>query len=243
MKVSIITSFYNDIDNFERTYNSIKLLKEKYSVEYILIDGGSSPKVSSILRLYMDIVDVFVSEQDRGFYDGINKGMLVATGDYIGICNSGDEIDLYGFSVYHSLMSTSKSIDVITGKVLVVDNKSKTKKIFRSRLNNLFFGLPYPHMSLFIKANVIELIGLYDLSFSLSADYDYAKRLNMCELICLNTNVVIGSFYIGGRSGGIKTYIENFRINLKHGQSYFVSCIVLFACVINFILRKFICRF
>jgi glycosyltransferase involved in cell wall biosynthesis len=238
MKVSIITSFYNDIHNFDRTYRSIKYLKEKFSIEYLLIDGGSDPKVKSDLTKYLDIVDVFVSEHDRGVYDGINKGMLLATGDYIGICNAGDEIWIDGFEKYYGLMSATDGFDVITGSVWMIDKQTNVRSIFRSRFNNLFFGLNFPHMSLYIEKSVIGKIGVYDLKFKLSSDYDYAKRLYTEDLIIANTNIVIGAFYKGGRSGGLTTYLENYKINRKHERSVLVSILILFACVLNSCIRR-----
>ena len=88
-KVSIITVVYNDVKNIRSTIESY--LSQSYdNKEYIIIDGGSNDGTMDIVNLYRDRIDVVVSEPDKGIYDAMNKGIKRATGNWIGILNSGD---------------------------------------------------------------------------------------------------------------------------------------------------------
>src|SRR5687768_1740115 len=88
MKVSIITAAYNSAATIRDTLESVKLQDYK-NIEHILIDGGSKDETVSIIRSYPHVAN-WVSEKDKGLYDAINKGIIMATGDVIGILNSDD---------------------------------------------------------------------------------------------------------------------------------------------------------
>ena len=98
-------------------------------------------------------------------------------------------------------------------------------------------------MSLYFRRDLINRIGFYDLNFKLSADFDYAKRLEAASLTKVDTNIIIGTFYTGGRSGGIQTFTENFLINLKHKRSLLVSVLVYSLCLINYFIKKIYLNF
>jgi glycosyltransferase involved in cell wall biosynthesis len=87
--VSIITVVYNNSTTFERCISSV--VNQKYcNIEYIIIDGGSDQATIDIIHKYSDKIDYFVSEPDRGIYNAMNKGLELASGDYISILNSDD---------------------------------------------------------------------------------------------------------------------------------------------------------
>ena len=89
--ISIVTvNLNNDIES-----TILSVLDQKYeNIEFIIKDGGSSKKTLEILKNYDDKIDYWVSEKDNGIWDGTNKGITLATGNYIGQLNSGDLINL-----------------------------------------------------------------------------------------------------------------------------------------------------
>lgn len=89
MKVSIITSCFNREATIEHTLNSV--LSQTYSdIEYIVVDGASQDHSLDIINTYQDRIAKIISEPDRGMYEGINKGIRVASGDIIGLMHSDD---------------------------------------------------------------------------------------------------------------------------------------------------------
>ena len=88
-KISIVTVSYNTSDCIEKTILSV--ISQTYpNVEYLIIDGGSTDGTQEIVGRYSDRIAYFVSEKDKGLYDGMNKGIAAATGDYLLFMNADD---------------------------------------------------------------------------------------------------------------------------------------------------------
>ena len=90
MKISIITVVKNDEKFIDKTINSI--INQNLPIEYIVVDGNSNDSTLEIIKKYQNKIDLIISEEDKNLYDAMNKGITKATGDIIGICNSGDII-------------------------------------------------------------------------------------------------------------------------------------------------------
>ena len=88
-KISIITICYNCKDQLLNTIGSV--IRQDYPlVEYIIIDGGSTDGTEEALSPYRDRISTFISERDNGIYDALNKGIGMATGEWILCLNAGD---------------------------------------------------------------------------------------------------------------------------------------------------------
>lgn len=89
MKISIITACYNCSNEIEGTILSV--IGQTYQdIEYIVIDGGSNDGTLDVINRYSDKITKIVSEKDKGVYDAMNKGLLIATGDWVNFMNAGD---------------------------------------------------------------------------------------------------------------------------------------------------------
>ena len=89
MKVSIITVSLNSEKTIEKTINSV-VSQDYNDIEYIIIDGGSKDNTLKIVNKYQNYITKIISEKDKGIYDGINKGIQIATGDVISLIHSND---------------------------------------------------------------------------------------------------------------------------------------------------------
>ena len=182
MKISIITVVYNNKETIEEAINSV--INQTYSnIEYIVIDGGSIDGTLEVLGEFRNHIDVLVSGKDAGIYDAMNKGVLAATGDVIGILNSDD---LYqDATVVESIMNQfiqNPTLDIVYGDLVYVksDNVNKVVRKWKSNsYRNNFFdnGNVPPHPSLFVKKRVYEEAGLFNLDFRLAADYEFMLRI------------------------------------------------------------------
>lgn len=87
--ISIITIVYNDKEGLEKTIQSV--LSQTYTnIEYIVIDGGSTDGSVSVIRKYESKISKWVSEPDNGIFDAMNKGIKLATGEWLNMMNAGD---------------------------------------------------------------------------------------------------------------------------------------------------------
>jgi len=86
---TIITVCYNNVSQIERTLLSVIKQSER-DFEYIVIDGGSTDGTVDIIKKYQEQIDIFISEQDNGIYDAMNKGISYSNGTWLNFMNSGD---------------------------------------------------------------------------------------------------------------------------------------------------------
>jgi glycosyltransferase involved in cell wall biosynthesis len=182
MKISIITVCYNSEATIKDTLESIK--NQVYTnIEYIIIDGGSTDNTLKILDEYSEMITILISEQDKGLYDAMNKGITLANGDVIGILNSDD---LYQDSkVINEVMcefNNNSELDILYGDLVYVKSDN-TDKVIRNWISKKYYSQFFedsnvpPHPSLFVRRKVYSEAGLFDLDFKIAADYEFMLRI------------------------------------------------------------------
>ena len=113
MKYSIITVNYNNKDGLRATIESV-VSQTFRDFEFIVIDGGSTDGSVDVLKEYDDKITYWVSEPDKGIYNGMNKGIAKATGDYLNFMNSGD--CFYDDNVLQRVTDYNSQADFIVGR-------------------------------------------------------------------------------------------------------------------------------
>lgn len=182
MKISIITVVYNNERTIKEAIESV--FSQTYSeIEYVIIDGNSIDNTVKVINQYNDRLSYFISEKDNGIYDAMNKGINAATGEVIGILNSDDlyKDDTVIEAVMNQFM-LNPSLDIVYGNLVYVqsDNVNKVVRNWKSNsYSNSFFenGNVPPHPSLFVKKDVYDAAGLFNLDFKLAADYEFMLRI------------------------------------------------------------------
>lgn len=205
MKISIITVVYNNCKTISDTIQSV--LSQKYNdIEYIVIDGESTDGTIDIIEKYDKYIDIIVSEKDEGIYDAINKGIKVASGDIIGLLHSDDVFtsDQVISRVGHTFYDLN--IDSTYGDLIYVDKNNSDKIIRKWRSgkydrNKFLYGWMPPHPTFFVKRNMFEKYGFYDLSFRSAADYELMLRfLFKYQISSYYIPEILVKMRIGGKS-------------------------------------------
>ena len=221
MKVSIITSVYNNEKTIEDAIKSV--LSQTYpNIEYIVVDGASKDGTVDVIKKYEDKISTFVSERDKGIYDGLNKGVSLATGDIIAFLHSDDIYENENIITEVVEHFKSTKTDSIYGDLVYVD-KEDTSKIFRywksgeytfKKLSN---GWMPPHPTFFVKKEFYDKYGKFDLDFGIAADYDFMLRmLGKYKISTSYLPKVLYKMRVGGASNrSLKNIIQKSREDIK----------------------------
>ncbi len=218
-KFSIITVTYNAASVLEDTIQSV-ITQTYKNVEYIIVDGDSSDRTLEIANKYKEHIHCIISEPDKGLYDAMNKGIKMATGDYLCFLNAGDELhedDTLQLMV-HSF--TGRDLpDVIYGETAIVDEEGHFLRMRRlsapEELNWKSFkkGMVVCHQAFFARRT---LVPLYDTKYRFSADFDWCIKIMKKSTILHNTHLTLIDYL----SEGVTTH--NHKASLK--ERFWIMC-------------------
>lgn len=119
--ISIITVVYNGAALLKGTIDSIQ--SQTYpNIEYLIVDGGSTDGTLDIIRNHESAITRWISEPDQGLYDAMNKGIKMATGDFLWFMNCGDRIYAED-TVAQMVTQCQADTDILYGEVMLVDEQ------------------------------------------------------------------------------------------------------------------------
>jgi len=181
MKISIITATYNSTQHIDSALESINSQTNK-NLELVIIDGASKDNtVSKIKETFTGDLKI-ISEKDNGIYDALNKGITAATGDVIGFVHSDDFLASKELLSKIAHIIQEEKVDGVYGDLQYV-NKEETSKVIRHWKSEAFKpellkkGWMPAHPTLFLKKEVYEKHGLFNLNYNIAADYDLMLRI------------------------------------------------------------------
>tara|TARA_B110000967_G_C18901773_1_gene576126 strand:+ start:1430 stop:2257 length:828 start_codon:yes stop_codon:yes gene_type:complete len=229
-RLSIITVVLNGEKYLEQTIKSV--LDQKYkNFEYIIIDGGSTDQTLEIIKRYNEQIEYWVSEKDKGIYDAFNKGMILAKGDYIGIANSDDVYTEGAFNILNQYIKKFPKKDFIFGAV-----KKHWGLLYGYKPWKIYFswGFYSSHSTgFFIKRSSAKKVGLYNLKYKHSSDYDFFYRMIVklkLDGIATKKEEQFGIFRRGGHSSRIdfkEHFFEEITIRLDNKQNKFLVFLII----------------
>ena len=217
-KLSVITIVYNNVRDIERT--ALSVLNQTYAnIEYIIIDGASTDGTLEILKKYESRLHKLVSEKDKGIYDAMNKGLALATGDYVLFMNSGDEI--YAPDTVEKVFASEPEADIYYGETEMYDESWKSLGQRRHRAPEDFswrefkYGMSISHQAIYIRRSLTEP---YDTTYKLSADIDWILKAAKRAKKIVNTKMYVAKYLVGGMSKKKhrQSLVERFHIFSKH---------------------------
>ena len=180
VKVSVITVVRNAVDKIESTVKSV-LAQDYDNVEYIVIDGCSTDGTLDVIGRYRDKISAFVSEKDGGIYDALNKGVMRATGEWIGIMNAGDVFA--SNDVLSKVFGVERHLDgvgVVYGDAVAVDGGIEQCCRAQDVVSGLEKGPCYRHGASFVRRDIHRQY-LFDLAkkplISFALDYEQIFRM------------------------------------------------------------------
>lgn len=216
--LSIITIVYNNVRDIERTMRAV--LNQTYPhIEYLVIDGASTDGTKDIIARYKDQLATFISEPDKGIYDAMNKGLKLATGDYVLFMNSGDE--LYDPETVAAVFASGADADIYYGETEMYNENWESLGQRRHQAPEKFtwesfkYGMSISHQAIYIKRTIIEP---YDLQYRYSADIDWIIKAARKASKIVNTRRYVAKYLVGGvsKQKHLESLKERFHIFTKY---------------------------
>ncbi len=216
MKLSIITVNLNNKNGIQKTINSIVSQTHK-NFEWIVIDGGSTDGSKELIEAYKNHITYWVSEKDNGIYEAMNKGIMVAKGDYLLFINSGDY--LCSNDVVEKIVNDENfgKYDIMTGHTFlskngIIKEKRKAPKYVSIKY---FIKSSISHPSSIIRASHLKNYGGYKTNYRIISDYIFFYE----DLIIRNAsyktfNFGISVFDLSGISS------TNTELNVKERNEF-----------------------
>ncbi|SDJ25424.1 Glycosyltransferase involved in cell wall bisynthesis [Lachnospiraceae bacterium G41] len=202
MTVSIITICFNSEAAIKKTIESV--LNQTYTdIEYIIIDGASKDKTVEIAESYKDAfaekgIDYKIfSEPDKGIYDAMNKGIAKATGELVGLINSGD---FYEPQMIETAVKAfeEKPYDIFYGDInLIKDNGQIIVK--KSKYDKLPTSRHWNHPTMVVRKAYYDEIGTYKCE-GIHDDFEFFLRARKKNARITIKNVTLANFMTGGAS-------------------------------------------
>ena len=238
IKFTIITCTYNAADVIKPTLDSIRTQTWE-QIEHLIIDGASKDNTMQIANDYRKLSDEeetghdirIISEPDRGLYDAMNKGLKLATGDYVVFLNAGDTLPrdttLETISNDVNERSDGKLPAVLYGDTDIVDDNGIV--LHPRRLappDNLTWrsfrhGMLVCHQAFYARTDIAKAEP-YDLRYRFSADVDWCirvmKRAEKEHLQLLRLPEVVANFLDGGMTNKNHraSLFERFSVMRRH---------------------------
>ncbi|MGY5850390.1 glycosyltransferase family 2 protein [Salegentibacter sp. F14] len=222
--ISILTVNLNNLEGLKKTMHSV-FGQNWQEFEYIIIDGGSTDGSKEYIEFHNPKIDHWVSEPDKGIYNAMNKGIKMASGEYLLFLNSGDSICENDILLRVSEDLKSR-LDIYYGDVLLVDKKKEKELLtFPGKLSFSFFCIStITHQAALIKKSLFENIFYYNENYKLVSDWEFF----ICAICKYNVryyylNIPVVEYDNTGLSSGM-----NYELMLKERKEVLTTQFPLF---------------
>ncbi len=181
MKISVVTVTWNSAATVADTLVSVNIQTHP-DVEHVIVDGGSTDATLAIVQAEGKRVATVVSERDKGIYDAMNKGLTLARGGVVGLLNSDDIMASPEVLATVAEAFADPSVDVVYGDLCYVRQHAPTQivRYWRSgpfRSGSFARGWAPPHPTLYVRRELYDRFGVFDLAYALAADFELMVRL------------------------------------------------------------------
>lgn len=182
-RITLIVAVKNGASTIDRCLQSIA--NQTYrNRQFIVVDGASTDDTMSVVHRYRDYIDCSWSEPDNGIYDAWNKGLSLATGDWVMFMGADDFFKVPDAlcALVKSAMLSRSDADLYYGRVDVVNGAGRTVRTLGvdwTRARAAFFNgvMLVPHSGMLHRATLFREYGKFDDTFRIAGDYEFLLRI------------------------------------------------------------------
>lgn len=175
--ITYVTVVYNRVNTLQKCMESV--LNQDYPyIEYIVIDGGSTDGTRELIQNYTDQIDYYFSQPDKGIYDAMNKGVMLANGDLICFINSDDQCKPMAASKVAEIYRKTGA-DIICGSRELVSNEKRLYEVKYPRYaikKSVFRYVQMFHQSTYATPEVFDTVGYFEEKYTLLADWIWESK-------------------------------------------------------------------
>lgn len=220
---SIITVTYNAAATIEATLLSVRQQTYRH-FEHLIIDGASKDNTLYIIYKYKDDNIKVFSEPDKGLYDAMNKGIRMASCDYLCFLNAGDtfhEVDTLE-KIANTISTTPDELpSILYGETAIVNAERQFLHMRRHKAPDVLTwksfqqGMLVCHQAFLVKRTLAEP---YNLQYKYSSDFDWCIRMMKKADVISNTHLILIDYLDEGMTTRHhkESLIERLRIMAKH---------------------------
>lgn len=227
ISVSVITVAFNTVATIGETLDSVRRQMWR-PLESVVVDGASTDGTQDIVADYADITGTVVSEQDKGIYDAMNKGIALARGEVLHFLNADDSFasPLVVNEAVRAFQSHA-DIDLVFGDAVYCSPEGRYLRRYR-HVNawNLVYG-DLCHQVVFSHRRLFDRFGTFNVDFRINADYDWLLRVFRGGAKAFYLPIAVANFRVGGACSEdvSKTLAERRRVRLNYvsAGAYFVG--------------------
>jgi glycosyltransferase involved in cell wall biosynthesis len=202
-QLTIVTVCRNAAGTLPRTIMSVAQNKPD-TVEYIIVDGASTDGTIDEVSKNMATVDMFVSEPDTGIYDAMNKGLALATGQFVWFLNADDWLSHDAVS---HVLANLQDVDYLFGIAVTCSVDEAVQDLFKPAVDKeghlgdlVTRGMFVPHPATIVSTKLARSLG-FDSEYRIAGDYDFMIRLYAASRNYTYLPRVLTYFRSGGVSG------------------------------------------
>ncbi|RZL69654.1 MAG: glycosyltransferase, partial [Pedobacter sp.] len=218
-KISIVTATYNADKFLSNLIESIKVQGD-VQFEFIIIDGGSKDKTISIIKQNEEVITKWISEKDNGIYDAWNKGIALATGNWIMFLGADDMLLPQALAKYYKFINEhdTNNLELISSKKQMIDTNGKLIRTtgFRWEWPLFLKYMTIAHPGALHSTRLFKKYGIFDIKYKICGDYELLLRAKD-KLVTAFFDEVTVKMSEGGASDSIKAINEYYRVTTTTG--------------------------
>lgn len=224
--ITIITVTYNAEKDLEASIKSVSA--QSYpNIQYLIIDGGSTDRTLEIIKKYEAHISIWISEKDNGIYDAWNKGLQLATGDWIGFLGADDVYLPNAVQQYVEKLQEVDyaTLDIITSKVQLVDENKLPFRVIGSswKWNDFKRYMCTAHVGSLHSKSFYQKYGIYNTNYKIVGDYEILLRPRD-QLKAAFLDVITVEMTMGGISNQNNTaLVEAYKAKLENNSRSHLS--------------------